>query len=868
MMQLRWNWDYTSKPRSRKLTAPTPSGVTLRLPYPQSAGALCRTHGLPLLPGLVLPDQGRECGQVRLMEIRYLATSPFSLFAIYPGLGGASVSEINLPNADLCGTLHHLNFTSFPSLTRFSVSGNKFNGSIPPTIGDLSNLVFLDLSNNRFDGSIPPQIGKLRELQYLSLYHNNISGVVPYQIGNLQKVWFLDLGSNSYLEAPDNWSRVKSFPVLRHLSFAGNKFGPRFPDFILDCRNITHLDLSRNYLNGSIPESLFTTLEKLEYLYLIDNNFSGPLSSNIGKLSNLKVLDLWSNYFKGEIPSSIGQLQNLQVLYISNNEFNSSIPFELGRCTNLTGLDLSFNSLFGALPSSLSSLTKLSKLNLSNNFLSGNISPNFFSNWTELTSLHLQNNSFNGSIPSEIGLLTNLVCLFLDSNQFSGNIPTHIGNLQNLYFLDMSKNNLYGSIPPTIANLTSLSSLLLSTNNLTGTLLSENEDLISSIICNIHSLKILALANNSLSGPIPQCLGNISLYVLDLHKNQFHGPIPTLGNSLKSLNLRENQLERTLPRSLINCKELEVLDLGHNNLNGTLPMWLGVLPNLKVLSLRFNKLNGFIESTGIKGYMFPQLRVFDISYNEFIGDLPTMLFKIFKAMANEDEDRIPKGEMYLKQNYYYQDSLVIGMKGQERDIVKILITFTTIDLSCNKFEGHIPNSIGDLLALRELNLSHNMFTGLIPASLGNLSVLESLDLSSNQIGGAIPGQLTSISSLEVLNLSHNKLVGCIPQGKQFNTFEANSYKGNDGLKGKPLSSRGCENDITPQLPASKKLHQEDDSSFLSGCTVKVVAMGYGCGILFGLFVGSLMLLTGKLEFITRFIEEEGYKLVMKLKQRR
>nr|GMD46807.1 MDIS1-interacting receptor like kinase 2-like [Ipomoea batatas] len=271
--------------------------------------------------------------------------------------GGASVSEINLPNADLCGTLHRLNFTSFPSLTRFSISGNKFNGSIPPTIGDLSNLVFLDLSNNRFDGSIPPQIGKLRELQYLSLYHNNISGVVPYQIGNLQKVWFLDLGSNSYLEAPDNWSRVKSFPVLRHLSFAGNKFGPRFPDFILDCRNITYLDLSRNYLNGSIPESLFTTLEKLEYLYLIDNNFSGPLSSNIGKLSNLKVLDLWSNSFKGEIPSSIGQLQNLQVLYISNNEFNSSIPFELGRCTNLTGLDLSFNSLFGALPSSLSSLT-------------------------------------------------------------------------------------------------------------------------------------------------------------------------------------------------------------------------------------------------------------------------------------------------------------------------------------------------------------------------------------------------------------------------------------------------------------------------------------------------------------------------------
>ncbi|XP_031101406.1 receptor-like protein 9DC3 [Ipomoea triloba] len=348
----------------------------------------------------------------------------------------------------------------------------------------------------------------------------------------------------------------------------------------------------------------------------------------------------------------------------------------------------------------------------------------------------------------------------------------------------MSKNNLYGSIPQTIANLAILSILLLSTNNLTGTLLSENEDLtptlISSSICNIHSLEILVLANNSLSGPIPQCLGNISLSVLDLHQNQFHGSIPTsfkVGNPLNRLNLREIHLEGTLSPSLINCKKLEVFDLGHNNLNGTFPMWLGVLTNLKVLSLRFNKLNGSIASTSIKGYMFLQLRVFDLSYNEFIGDLPTMLFKNFKAMTNEDEDRIPQGQMYLKQNFYYKDSLVIEMKGQEREIVKILITFTTIDLSCNKFEGHIPNSIGDLLALRELNLSHNMFTGIIPTSLGNLSVLESLDLSSNQIGGAIPGQLASITWLEVLNLSHNKLVGCIPHGKQFNTFEEIHIKG-------------------------------------------------------------------------------------------
>nr|GMD15532.1 MDIS1-interacting receptor like kinase 2-like [Ipomoea batatas] len=334
--------------------------------------------------------------------------------------GDGAVSEINLPNADLYGTLHHLNFTSFPSLTRFNITGNSFNGSIPPAIGDLSNLVFLDLSYNWFDGSIPPQIGNLtelqhldlncnsmsgviphqigklrelqyldlngndisgviphqignlRELQYLDLSFNEISGVIPHQIGNLQKVWFLDFGGNNLLLDASHWSsKVKSFPMLTHFSFSRGEL-VSFPDFIQCFRNLTYLDLSGTNLNGSIPEPLFTNLKKLEYLDLSDNEFSGPLSPYISNLSNLKDLKLSQNKFQGEIPYSIGQLKDLQVLDISSNLLNSTIP------------------------SSLSSLTKLSTLKLSSNFISGNISPHLFSNWTKLTNLGLTDNSFNG----------------------------------------------------------------------------------------------------------------------------------------------------------------------------------------------------------------------------------------------------------------------------------------------------------------------------------------------------------------------------------------------------------------------------------------------------------------------------------------
>nr|GLL30750.1 probable leucine-rich repeat receptor-like protein kinase At1g35710 [Ipomoea trifida] len=321
---------------------------------------------------------------------------------------GGAVSQINLPFAGLFGTLHHLNFTSFPSLTRFNISHNYINGSIPPAIGDLSNLVFLDLSYNEFDGNIPPQIGNLtelqhldlsrnifnrgviphqignlRELQYLHLHGNNLSGVIPHQIGNLQKVWLLDFGYNNnlLLDASDWSSKVKSFPMLRHFSFAWVTL-ISFPDFILCSRDLTLLDLRGTNLNGSIPKSLFTNLKKLEYLDLSDNKFSGFLSPHFNNLSNLKHLILSRNQFQGEIPYSIGQLKDLQVLVISSNLLNSTIP------------------------SSLSSLTKLSTLELSSNFISGNISPHLISNWTKLTYLGLADNSFVGSIPSEIGTLS------------------------------------------------------------------------------------------------------------------------------------------------------------------------------------------------------------------------------------------------------------------------------------------------------------------------------------------------------------------------------------------------------------------------------------------------------------------------------
>ena len=120
----------------------------------------------------------------------------------------------------------------------------------------------------------------------------------------------------------------------------------------------------------------------------------------------------------------------------------------------------------------------------------------------------------------------------------------------------------------------------------------------------------------------------------------------------------------------------------------------------------------------------------------------------------------------------------------------------SIDLSSNKFSGDIPESIGGLVWLYSLNLSNNDLTGSIPSSLANLTNLEAFDLSKNMLLGEIPQQLTQHTFLEVLSVSRNHLTGPIPQGRQFSTFPSDSFNGNPGLCGTPLS-RVCGSSLTP-----------------------------------------------------------------------
>jgi hypothetical protein len=221
-------------------------------------------------------------------------------------------------------------------------------------------------------------------------------------------------------------------------------------------------------------------------------------------------------------------------------------------------------------------------------------------------------------------------------------------------------------------------------------------------------------------------------------------------------------------------------------------------------------------------------------------------------MMNVDQDMI---YMTVKNSSGYTYSIEMTWKGLEIEFVKIQSILRVLDLSKNSFTGEIPKPIGKLKGLQQLNLSHNFLTGHIQSSLGFLTNLQSLDMSSNMLTGRIPVQLTDLIFLEILNLSQNKLEGPIPGGKQFNIFGPSSFQGNLGLCGFPMPTK-CNNGVVPPLPPSNFNEGDDSTLFEDGFGWKAVAMGYGCGFVFGVTMGYIVFRTRRPAWFHRMVERQ------------
>ncbi|XP_072079287.1 receptor-like protein 47 [Arachis hypogaea] len=594
--------------------------------------------------------------------------------------------------------------------------------------------------------------------------------------------------------------------------------------------SLVTLSLSYTGIRGHLTSQILC----LPNLYELNLHGNRNIQVHVPKLNcntSLNFLDLsWCQFSGSQIPSSFSNLTNLTSLYLSGSESSGSITSWLSNLQHLTHLDLSDNRFNGQFPKVLGQFTKLQTLILADSRT--NSSYNRFSNLVALQLLQSDLTNF-----SKISWkFPKLQILELSENKLEGKIPKWIHDSHSLGYLELSHNQLssIGQFPWYQLVYLDLSFNLLTDDNI-------------SFLCNATSLQIINLSHNKFRGTIPQCVANLSfLIVLDLQTNKFHGTLPSnFSRNLNTLNLNGNQLEGHLPRSLSNCKDLMDLNLGDNQIEDTFPHWLQSL-NLEILVLRSNKFYGTIVSFKTKD-VFPSLIIFDISSNKFSGQLP----KGFQAMKSVVGAEVQSSFYYIQSGYgyilgsidlEYHDSVTATMKGLRTNLEKIPNVFVSIDLSNNRFEGEIPDDFGELHALISLNLSHNSLTGPVPHSLGNLANLESLDLSSNLLTGKIPDELTNLIFLEVLNLSSNHLEGSIPRGKQFDTFSNDSYEENMGLCGFPLSIE-CNNNVPQQQYPSS----EAEDKF--GFGWKPVAIGYACGMVFGIGLGCCVFSNGKPQWL-------------------
>lgn len=271
---------------------------------------------------------------------------------------------------------------------------------------------------------------------------------------------------------------------------------------------------------------------------------------------------------------------------------------------------------------------------------------------------------------------------------------------------------------------------------------------------------------------------------------------------------------------------------------------LYIFRSCKLLLLGSNSLHGMIPAK--LGTGFPELRIVDLSANAFTGYLSNELFLSWPAMRAEATERsfmFSTTYRFFDGHYdwgtvneSYSYSITTTDKGEERSYPEIMNVFVVVDLSDNSFEGEIPGSLCNLLGLQALNLSHNNFTGSIPSSLAKLLQLESLDLSRNMLSGNIPQQL-AMPSLKVFNVSYNNLSGVIPQSGQWSTFQNDSYLGNPGLCGSPLS-RSCGTVIGSPTPARPLPEEDEGDSLIIDWVIRW--LGYLSGLVIGVILGYMI----------------------------
>ncbi|XP_017647730.1 receptor-like protein EIX2 [Gossypium arboreum] len=460
---------------------------------------------------------------------------------------------------------------------------SKLEGKINPCLSNLKHLRFLDLSGNQFEGLLPYQLGNLSNLQYLNLGDNGLYVQSLQWLSGLPLLKHLDLSSMD-LSRASNWLQLVNtlLPSLEELHLSLCQLVPGPPLLNLNLSSLAILDLSYNDFSNQMD---LRWVSKLNSLY----NFS-----------TLQVLRLYGNELQGDISSAIFNIRTLSELDLSWNDPEEKLPRAAGKLCKLRSIDLSgirlnrdISHIFEIL--SVCSSLRLESLAFSSCQLSGQLTDQL-EHFKNLKELFLDSNSISGPIPTSLGQLANLE--WLGSWQIGPSFPLWLRSQKHLEYLDISNSRISDVIPRWFWGLsTQFRDGNLSRNQISGQI---------QYLPQSQVYFFVDLSFNNFSGPLPRIsvgpnMGPFFAGFVKLSNNYFSGSLFHFlcyqGNDtlpMVALSLANNLLSGEIPDCWIKWQYLRVLRLDGNRVSGKIPISIGTLTKLQSLHLHNNRLHGEI----------------------------------------------------------------------------------------------------------------------------------------------------------------------------------------------------------------------------------------------------------------------------------
>ena len=208
-------------------------------------------------------------------------------------------------------------------VTKIGMSSNLKGGYLPPQIGDLAWLKYLEVDNDQLEGRIPDEIGNLVNLEGLTLSTNRFTGPLPASMANLVNIKYLYLSRNP-LQIPFPASILQNWPKLGIVYLSESGLTGALPDVFDAWPDLYMFYISKNQLTGQIPASL-SKRSKLYEAEFSRNDFTGSLPT-LDSCKELKNIRFENNRLEGSIPASWGNLPQLTSVYLDENRCSGPLP--------------------------------------------------------------------------------------------------------------------------------------------------------------------------------------------------------------------------------------------------------------------------------------------------------------------------------------------------------------------------------------------------------------------------------------------------------------------------------------------------------------------------------------------------------------